>query len=531
MVLLAIAFLAGLITAISPCVLPVLPILLAGGASGRRPYAIIAGLVGSFTVFTLAGAALLDALGLPEDFLRDLAIALLFLLAGTLLFPPLAGLLERPLLFLTRRRAGTDRNGFVLGASLGLVFVPCAGPVLAAVTALSAAGDVGVRTVLVTFFYALGAALPMLAIAIGGQRIGGLRRHAETTRRVAGALIGVTALAIALGADQRFTTTVPGYTEALQKRIERNDTAHRDLRDLTSAGAVASNAAPAPEVRGLDEWINSKPLTLRELRGKVVLIDFWTYSCVNCLRTLPHLKAWDAAYRKDGLVILGVHAPEFAFERVPGNVRTAVRKLGIRYPVALDNDFATWRAYANEYWPAKYLIDRTGRLRFHHFGEGDYEHIESLIRRYLGEDVNEPMTQVADRTPTAQMTPESYLGYERLGPFSGSRVEPDREATYRFPRVLFPDSLAYAGRVRVERQRIVAGHDARLRLQFHARQVNLVLGGTGALQVFLDGKLQRTVRISGEPRLYTLLELPELRDGVLELRFAPGLEGYAFTFG
>jgi thiol-disulfide isomerase/thioredoxin len=371
----------------------------------------------------------------------------------------------------------------------------------------------------------------MLAIAIGGQRIAGLRRHAETTRRVAGALIAVTALAIVLGADQRFTTTVPGYTEALQQRIERNDTARRDLRDLSNAGAVASNAAPAPELTGIVQWINSRPLKLRQLRGKVVLVDFWTYSCVNCLRTLPHLKAWDSTYRKDGLVIIGVHAPEFAFERVPSNVRTAVRKLGIRYPVALDNDFATWRAYANEYWPAKYLIDRTGRLRFHHFGEGDYGHIESLIRRYLGDDVGVPMTQVADRTPTAQTTPESYLGYERLGPFSGSSVEPDREATYKFPRVLFPDELAYSGLVRVERQRIVAGPGARLRLRFHARQVNLVLGGSGPLQVFLDGKLRRTVQVSGEPRLYTLLDLPQLQNGLLELRFAPGLEGYAFTFG
>jgi cytochrome c biogenesis protein CcdA/thiol-disulfide isomerase/thioredoxin len=531
MVLLGVAFLAGVITALSPCVLPVLPILLAGGASGRRPYAIIAGLVGSFTVFTLAGAALLNALGLPEDLLRNLAIVLLFVLAATLLVPRFAGWLERPLLFLTRRRAGTDRNGFVLGASLGLVFVPCAGPVLAAVTALAATGDVGVRTVLVTFFYALGAAVPMLAIAVGGSRLGVLRRHAETTRRVAGAVIAVTALAIALGADTRFTTTVPGYTEALQKRVERNGTAERELRDLTNSGAVAANASPAPEVRGIAEWINSKPLTLRQLRGKVVLIDFWTYSCVNCLRTLPHLKAWDTAYRRDGLVILGVHSPEFAFERVPSNVRAAVRKLGVRYPVALDNDFATWRAYSNQYWPAKYLIDRTGRLRFHHFGEGDYGQIESLIRRYLGEDMDQPMTHVADRTPTEQTTPESYLGYERLGPFSGSRVEPDREAAYKFPRVLFPDELAYSGLVNVERQRIVAGPDARLRLQFHAKQVNLVLGGTGPLRVYLDGELRRTVRVSGEPRLYTLLELPEVQDGLLELRFAPGLEGYAFTFG
>ena len=530
MVLLGIAFLAGVITAISPCVLPVLPILLAGGASGRRPYAIIAGLVGSFTVFTLAGAALLDALGLPEDFLRNLAIALLLVLAATLLFPPVARLLERPFLVLTRRRASTDGSGFVLGASLGLVFVPCAGPVLAAVTALSAAGDVGVRTVLVTLFYALGAALPMLAIALGGQRLGAIRRHAETTRRVAGVVIGATALAIAFGADQRFTTALPGYTQSLQEHVERTSAAERGLRELTSAGAAASNTAPAPEVRGLTEWINSKPLTLRRLRGKVVLIDFWTYSCVNCLRTLPHLKAWDAAYRRDGLVIIGVHSPEFAFERVPSNVKRAVRKLGVRYPVALDNDFATWRAYSNQYWPAKYLIDRTGRLRFHHFGEGDYGHIESLIRRYLGERGG-PTTHVADLTPAEATTPESYLGYERLGPFSGSRIEPDREATYRFPRVTFPDSLAYSGRLRVERQRIVAGRNAKLRLQFHARQVNLVLGGSGALRVYLDGEFRRTVEVGGEPRLYTLLELPELRQGLLELRFAPGLSAYAFTFG
>jgi cytochrome c biogenesis protein CcdA/thiol-disulfide isomerase/thioredoxin len=532
-VLLGIAFLAGLITALSPCVLPVLPILLAGGASGRRPYAIIGGLVGSFTVFTLAGAALLEAFGLPEDFLRDLAIALLLVLAATLLFPPVAGLLERPLLFLTRRRAGTDRNGFVLGASLGLVFVPCAGPVLAAVTALSAAGDVGVRTVLVTFFYALGAALPMLAIAVFGRRVGALQRHAETTRRVAGAVIGVTAIAIALGADQRFTTAVPGYTESLQRHVEQTATARRKLRDLTAAGAEAeaSTAAPAPEVGGIVQWINSKPLTLRQLRGKVVLVDFWTYSCVNCLRTLPHLKAWDAAYRQDGLVILGVHSPEFAFERVPDNVRAAVRKLGIEYPVALDNDFATWRAYSNQYWPAKYLVDRSGRLRFHHFGEGDYAHIESLIRRYLGERAARPPTRVADRTPTEQTTPESYLGYDRLALFSGSRVEPDKEATYRFPRVMYPDSIAYSGRIRVERERIVAGQGARLRLRFHAREVNLVLGGRGLLQVLLDGKLRRTIPVKGEPRLYTLLDLSALQDGLLELRFAPGLAGYAFTFG
>jgi cytochrome c biogenesis protein CcdA/thiol-disulfide isomerase/thioredoxin len=539
LVLLGIAFLAGLITAISPCILPVLPILLAGGASGRRPYAIIAGLVGSFTVFTVAGASLLNALGLPEDLLRDLAIALLFLLAATLLVPRLAGALERPFLFLTRRRAATDGNGLLLGASLGLVFVPCAGPVLAAVTALSATGDIGFRTFAVTFAYAVGAAFPMLAIAIGGRRltqgVGLLRRHAETTRRVAGALIGVTALAIALGGDQRFTTAVPGYTEALQSRVERTATARRELRELSGAGlapaAAADASAPrAPEIEGIVGWINSKPLTLRQLRGRVVLIDFWTYSCVNCLRTLPHVKAWSRAYSGDGLTIIGVHSPEFAFERVPGNVRAAVRKLGIRYPVALDNDFAMWRAYANEYWPAKYLIDRAGRVRYYHFGEGDYDHTESLIRRYLGQGVSSGSTKIADRTPTTRTTPESYLGYARLDRFAG-QVVPDKVVSYSFPGRLGQDQLAYSGSIRVGAERIDAGRDARLRLQFLAKEVNLVLGGRGKLDVLLDGRRQKTIEVGGEPRLYALLDLPRPSAGLLELRFSPGLEAYAFTFG
>jgi cytochrome c biogenesis protein CcdA/thiol-disulfide isomerase/thioredoxin len=539
-VLLGIAFLAGLITALSPCVLPVLPILLAGGASGRRPYAIIIGLVGSFSVFTVIGASLLDSLGLPQDTLRNLAIVLLLVVAATLLVPRFAALVERPLLRLGRRRPGTDSGGVVLGASLGLVFVPCAGPVLAAVTALSATGGGGLETFFVALAYACGAALPMLAIAAGGRRltqaVGALRRHAEGTRRAAGALLGVTAIAIALGVDQGFTTAVPGYTEALQERIERSSVASRELAKLRRTGDEAplltdKTAPVAPELLGIAEWINSGPLSLSELRGRVVLLDFWTYSCVNCLRTLPHLKGWDESYRDDGLTIVGVHAPEFAFERVPGNVRAAVRKLGIRYPVALDNDFATWTAYANQYWPAKYLIDRTGRVRYYHYGEGEYDETERLIRQYLGAGVPDQAKAVTDRTPTVRTTPESYLGYERLDRFVGSRVVAGKEATYRFPPFLAPGQLAYSGRMRVEPERIVAGPRARLRLKFLAREINLVLGGHGTVDVLLDGRRRATVAVGGEPRLYNLLRLPELAEGLLELRFTPGLTAYAFTFG
>ena len=540
MVLLGIAFVAGLITALSPCVLPVLPILLAGGASGRRPYGIILGLVGSFSVFTVVGASILDSLGLPQDALRNLAIVLLFVLAATLLVPRLAALAERPLLFLTRQRPRTESNGVVLGMSLGLVFVPCAGPVLAAVTALSATGGGGLETFFVAVAYALGAAFPMLAIAIGSRRltmgVGFFRRHAEGTRRVAGALLGVSALVIALGVDQRFTTAVPGYTEVLQEKVEQSSAARRELAKLrrVSSRQPISDSGPAqaaPEFEGIVEWVNSDPLTAKGLRGRVVLVDFWTYSCVNCLRTLPHLKAWDRAYRDDGLTIVGVHSPEFAFEREADNVRTAVKKLGIRYPVALDNDFATWSAYANEYWPAKYLIDRAGRVRYFHFGEGEYGETERQIRTFLGDGVTGEASTVAERRSSVRTTPETYLGYQRIDRFVGPIV-PGRERAYGFPtEPLGSDELAYSGRVKVEEERLVAGQDARLRIQFLAREVNLVLGGQGKLDVLLDGRRLRTIPISGEPRLYNLLELPDLQEGLLELRFAPGLSAYAFTFG
>ncbi|HEU4941730.1 MAG TPA: thioredoxin family protein [Gaiellaceae bacterium] len=346
----------------------------------------------------------------------------------------------------------------------------------------------------------------------------------------------MTALALALGIDQGLTTAVPGYTEALQNRIERSSVAQRELAKLRRTGDQAALAADgtapvAPELQGIVEWINSEPLTLSELRGRVVLIDFWTYSCVNCLRTLPHLEAWDSSYRADGLTVVGVHAPEFAFERVPDNVRAAVRKLGVRYPVALDNDFVTWTEYANQYWPAKYLIDRTGRVRYVHYGEGKYDETERQIRRYLGSKVPDRGTAVADRTPTVRTTPESYLGYERLARFVGSRVVAGKESTYRFPLSLPPDHLAYAGRLRVEGERIVTGAGAGLRLRFLAREVNLVLGGRGTVQVLLDGRRRSTVAIRGEPRLYNLLRRPRLAEGVLELRFTPGLSAYAFTFG
>ena len=541
LVLIGIGLAAGFITAISPCVLPVLPIIFAGGATGsrRKPFAIIAGLIVSFTAFTLFGVWLLKKLGLPEDLLRNIAIALLFLVAATLLFPKVEEIVQRPFLRLTRRPGGDLGGGFLLGASLGLVFVPCAGPVLAAITVVGATQDVGARAVVLTLAYATGAAIPMLLVAFGGRAgMNALRPHAHRIRQALGVVVALTALAIAFNVDRHFQTALPGYTDALQKRVEQGGRAQRELQKLRGTTRVSSTKAlqdlgTAPELSGLSNWINSKPLTLQKLRGKVVLVDFWTYSCINCLRTLPHVKAWYRAYSKDGLVVLGVHTPEFAFEHVPSNVRGAVHRLGVTYPVALDNDYKTWNAFHNQYWPAKYLIDRRGHLRFVHFGEGEYDTTEARIRTLLGENAGmlPVANKLSDPTPTGAMTPESYLGYQRLARFSDRSITPDRFAAYRFPtRSLQPNELSYAGRWRVEPEDIVAGPGARLRLSFLARSVHLVLGGRGSVRVLVDGKPVRTVRVNGS-RLYTLFEAPNQRNGLLELRFSPGVRGYAFTFG
>ena len=539
LVLLAIGFVAGIVTALSPCVLPVLPIVLAGGATGRRPLAIVAGIVASFTVFTLFAAWLLGRLGLPQDLLRNLAIGLLFLVSLTLLVPRMGELVARPLQVLTRRRPGDLGGGFLLGASLGLVFVPCAGPVLAAVTVIAANREVRLDGVLLTLAYATGAALPMLAIAFAGQRAATvLRVRALTVRRAAGVLVGAAALAIALGADRELQTQIPGYTESLQDRFERSGAAQRELRELTGARAPEATGpsagrlpdyGPAPEFRGLLGWLNSEPLTLEGLRGRVVLIDFWTYSCINCLRTLPYIREWDERYRAAGLTIVGVHSPEFAFERVAANVRENTRKLEVRYPVALDNDFATWQAWHNQYWPAKYLVDREGHIRYYHFGEGMYGATEDAIRTLLG-DGAPAASGLADGSPHGLVTPESYLGYRRLARNGGDRVVEDEERDYAFPARLADNQLAFGGRWRVEDERAVAGLDARLRLDYRARDVFLVLTGRGEVRVLVDGEPERVVRVRGD-RLYQLVERRKLGDHLLELRFTPGVAAYAFTFG
>ncbi len=502
------AFVAGLITAISPCVFPVLPIVLGSGVGGhrRRPFAIIAGLATCFFVSILFAGVILDALGLPSDLLRNISIGLLFLFAATLLIPQLGLLIEKPLSRLSRRPSSDLGGGFLLGCALGFVFAPCAGPALAFVTTSAAAHDFGAKTIAVAFAYTLGASLVMLGVALSGQRLAHRVRAKMAELRVAfGVVMALAAFGLVFDLDKKIQTWFPDYTSAIQNQTEasgagltsyqrkRNVTARTPLVVHKKTASGLKDYGLAPDFTGIKTWLNTpngEALSLEKLRGKVVLVDFWTYSCINCLRTLPYLKAWYSTYAKDGFVIVGVHTPEFSFEHDVSNVRNAAREYGVKYPVAIDDDYGTWNAYGNQYWPAEYLLDARGHVREAKFGEGDYSKTENAIRSLLVErDANLPKAvHLADHTPAYALTPESYLGSDRLERYEGSPIKAGRIAKYTLPFTLDQSNLAYGGYWKVDPQQIVAGKGATLRLHFFARKVHLVLTGTGYLDVLLNGK-------------------------------------------
>jgi thiol-disulfide isomerase/thioredoxin len=502
-------------------------------------------MVASFTAFTLAATALLSALGLPQDLLRNIAIGVVIAVGLSLVVPRFGHLLERPFHALGRRPPSDTGGGFLLGLSLGLLATPCAGPVIAAIATVAATQQFSASAVFVTLAYAIGMGLVLLALALAarrGFRLAPFRRHAPAIRRAFGALMVASGVVIALGLDTRLARNVPGYTRALQG-LEESAAAGTRIDELVGRGEQAieetqelEDFGRAPEFEGISLWLNSEPVTLAALRGKVVVIDFWTYSCINCLRTLPYLDRWYETYRDDGLVVVGVHSPEFAFERDAGNVREAVADLGVDWPVALDNDFATWSAWGNRYWPAKYFVDRQGHVRYAHFGEGAYEEKEAVIRTLLAEpELPPPVSgEVVDRTPTEPQTRETYLGYARLDRLVGSPIEADEEAGYEFPGYLPEDSYALSGRWTIEEERAVAGTSARLRLHYRGHVAYLVLGspdGTGVVRVTLDGLRTRTLRVAAH-RLYELASSPgSSRYHLLELQLTPGVEAYAFTFG
>jgi cytochrome c biogenesis protein CcdA/thiol-disulfide isomerase/thioredoxin len=576
-------FIAGAGTALSPCVLPVLPIALSAGATGgrRRPLGIVVGLAVSFTFATVALVYVISALGLPNDLLRKLAIAVLLVFGITLMVPALAARVEAWLSRLASHAGVADRggdgfwSGTAVGASLGLVYAPCAGPILAGVITVSASQTFTAGRLAVALSYGIGSAVVLYFLMLGGRRlVAPLARRGNALQVAMGAVMVVIALAMFGDYDVRFQNRIasdlPSFlvnpTEGLEGSASAR-TALVDVRGESPHGVTAAAArtpgpqangerhsdlpvlGAAPEFAGTQQWFNTpgnRPLTLRSLRGRVVLVDFWTYSCINCLRTLPYLTAWDRTYRKDGLTIVGVHTPEFPFEKDVDNVAEAIERNGIEYPVAQDNELATWSAYGTQYWPSEYFIDANGEVRYAHFGEGEYDEKEQVIRELLAEAGHDVSRQRSGASGIAASlgvtTPETYLGAERAERFVNPVFSPGAH-DFGDPPAPPRDHLAYRGNWRIALQSATAKGGS-LQLNFGARRVYLVLGSPGQARqarVLLDGKPiadslagadvhDGVVDVTAQ-RLYSLVDLPHVGHHLLELQPEAGVTGYAFTFG
>jgi cytochrome c biogenesis protein CcdA/thiol-disulfide isomerase/thioredoxin len=587
-ILLGFALLAGAGTALSPCVLPVLPALLASGGAGgrRRPLGVVLGLSLTFAITIVGIAKVADGVGLGSDPLRAVAVVVLLGAGAILLVPRLGERVEarmsRLAAFGPRSRGDGFRSGLLVGAALGFVYTPCAGPILAAVISVGAATG---RSVAVAIAYTLGSAAVLLALTLGGRTLFERVRAAgrgPALQRTLGAIMVATALLIVTGQDVRFDQYIAQHipnvnlTASLEKSHAVESRLHeitgRKSRYTASVGTPvavhgASQAtlladarqlpklASAPEFTETEDWFNTgvgghsnTPLTMTGLRGRVVLVDFWTYTCINCIRTLPYLKAWNAAYHNEGLTIVGVETPEFAFEHDASNVASAISTFGIKYPVVQDNEYGTWDAYNNEYWPADYLIDAHGDVRYVSFGEGDYDKTESAIRALLAEagyHVGGKGHPSGVIVPSDEATPETYLGTARAQGWVNGPVGGEHDYGPATHSNLELDAFAYTGTWSIAEQPAVAGAGAGIEANVEGRHVYLVLSSAGKVprhvEVLLEGHRipaadagadvhNGIVTVQGE-RLYTLVSLPHDEHHHLTLRFQPGVTGYAFTFG
>jgi cytochrome c biogenesis protein CcdA/thiol-disulfide isomerase/thioredoxin len=549
-----IGFLGGLITGISPCILPVLPVIFFSGST-NRPYRVIAGLVLSFGVVTLAGSALLSLLHLPQDALRWAGIIALTLIGIGLIVPRFEQLLEKPFSRIPQFNASEGRSGFGLGLALGLLFVPCAGPVLAAIVLAGATGSIGLETVVLTVSFAIGTAIPLLVFALAGQRVtervGAFRRRQRSVRVAGGVVMICFAVAILLNLPATLQRIIPDYTSPLQDKVAGSDEVaeklnlgglvndqNRDLSNCTNGAAALESCGTAPDIKGITGWFNTPGNTavdLKSLRGKVVLVDFWAYSCINCQRAIPHVTDWYAKYRDSGLEVIGVHSPEYAFEKDPGNVASGAAALGITYPVALDNSLSTWTNYRNRYWPAEYLIDNTGTIRHIKFGEGDYGATENLIRQLLQQAnpaVKLPApSQNADTTPESGLTPESYFGVGKMVNYGGTGIYDQGQAKFSYPPSLPDDAFALRGAWKLDYQGATAdADDSGIELNYRAKNVYVVVGGTGTITVLRDGRTT-SIPVSGPPTLRQIVATDNIARGHLELQLSKGLQAFSFTYG
>ena len=559
--LVVIGLLGGLITGISPCVLPVLPvILLSAGAQGARgdgegsdgglasrfhPYLVVTGLVVSFTVFTLLGSTLLSLLHLPQDLIRWVGIIMLALIGLGMMVPRVMEVLERP--FARFQRFGGSKNpsnGFLLGLVLGAAYVPCAGPVLAAVAVAGATGRIGVDTVALALSFAVGTAIPLLAFALAGrgitERIRAFRTRQRAIRITAGVVMLGLSVALVLDAPAALQRRLPDYTASLQARTD--ELLHGDSSSGTCrpGAATLGDCGLLPAIDGTVAWLNTpgnQPLTQKDRSGKVTLVDFFAYSCINCQRSIPGVEKLHQTYAEYGLQVIGVHSPEYAFEKEVDNVRGGVERLGITYPVAVDSNLTTWSNFNNHYWPAHYLADAQGNVRQTHVGEGGEATTEKHVRELLKQanpNVSLPapvFSEVDDDAGTdSPRTPETYLGSSRASGFAQGALQNGRHS-FSFPSDLKADTFALDGTWKVDSQSIApADGPGRRRLSYRGKQVNLVVSGEGDLTWRVNGRTH-TAHVSGVPNGMELVRTNEVGSGVLELQASPGLELYSFTFG
>jgi cytochrome c biogenesis protein CcdA/thiol-disulfide isomerase/thioredoxin len=585
LVLVVFAFVAGAATAVSPCVLPVLPVALSAGVTGgrRRPLGVVSGLALSFTFATVALVYVISALGLPDSLLRTLAILALVGFGVCLLVPWLGDRLEARLSRLGPSGGvgvGTDsqgrpREGFwsgmLVGGGLGFVYAPCAGPILAGVITVSASQSFTAARLAVAFAYGIGSAVVLYALMLGGRRLTGrLARRSPRFQMAMGAVMVFIAFAMLRNYDTRFETAIasdlPAFLTDPTKGLESSHAATVQLAALrgrkarqdaglreADAGLRLPVLGQAPEFVDTEKWFNTPggtPVPLASLRGHVVLVDFWTYTCINCIRTLPYLNAWYAKYHSEGFEIVGVHTPEFPFEHSAANVAAAIAQNGIHYPVVQDNEYGTWNAYNNQYWPAEYLIDAQGRIRLEDFGEGEYATKERAIRSLLAEagatGLSGPTHVNALKPSEAELTPESYLGTERGERFTNGPLTSGAHDYGALPSSPPPpNELRYAGPLRVGAWGATPlSSGAAVQLHFRARRVYLVMGSPThprPVRVLLDGRplpqsaaganVHNGTAVVELQDVYNLVDLPSVQTHTLTVEFPPGVSVYDFTFG
>jgi cytochrome c biogenesis protein CcdA/thiol-disulfide isomerase/thioredoxin len=579
--LLVLAYLGGILTILSPCILPVLPFVFARSDQPFRKSGLplLAGMAATFTLVaslaTVGGAWAVRA----NQFGRIAALILFGVFGLTLLFSSLAERLSRPLVRLGGRLSGTPDsspsiwNSFFLGIGTGLLWTPCAGPILGIILTGAAVSGASAQTATQLLVYAAGAATSLaLALVAGGRVFAAMKRSlgAELwVRRILGVAVLAGVAAAAFGLDRGVLTRLSlGGTSKFEQRLvgfaSAQQAGHVTVVENTATTGADDDAqripGTLPDLSGATAWINSPPLSAESLRGKVVVVDFWTYSCINCLRSLPYIHAWYERYKESGLVVVGVHAPEFPFEKDEANVRRAVKDLGIDYPVAMDNDYAIWRGFNNQFWPAHYFIDATGRIRYHHFGEGNYEESEGWIRSLLEERNHQPPPNSAVKIAASGaeegtdlqsvMSSETYIGYSRAQNFaSPGGFDEDNAKQYRAPAKLDLNEWALTGRWKDEGQiATLLGPAGGIVYRFQARDLHLVLGPATDgkpihFRVTLDGKppgvdhgedtdADGVGTVTGS-RLYQLIRQKSgAQDRVFRIEFlTPGVQAFAFTFG